>query len=45
MSLYEFNAASGGYLKAHGGEDESAISEQEASQLYAMLDRAPTVRH
>jgi hypothetical protein len=43
MSFWEFNAAVGGHVKAHGRQDEG-LSSQEAEALAAWID-APPVWH
>lgn len=38
MSLWEFNAAIGGIVKARGGEDGEGLSLEEAKELAELID-------
>jgi hypothetical protein len=42
MSLWQFNAATGGYAKANRSEDEQGISTDEAAALAAWIDERPS---
>lgn len=44
MSLWEFRAAVGGYVKANSSEDEGAITTAEAKALADLID-APALWH
>ncbi len=44
MSLWEFNAAIGGFLKANSTEDAAPLSTSEAAGIAAALD-APPIWH
>jgi hypothetical protein len=44
MSLWEFNAATGGYAKANRSEEEPALSGDEVSRLADWVDE-PAVWH
>ena len=41
MSLWEFQAAVGGWAKANSAEDTGAISREEAELLAESLDKPP----
>lgn len=38
MSLWEFRAATGGYLRAHAPEDQSALSATEEEALWSFME-------
>lgn len=44
MSVWEFSAVVGGYVKANSAEDEGAISTYQAKALAEMID-APPIWH
>jgi hypothetical protein len=44
MSLWEFNAVAGGYVKANSSPDEQGLSKDEAKRLADFID-APPVWH
>lgn len=41
MSVWEFQAAVGGYVKANSPEDETAITGSEAQELAKLVDEPP----
>lgn len=41
MSLWEFRAAVGGFVKANTSEAEAGLSTNEAAQLAAFIDEPP----
>lgn len=41
MSMWQFNAAIGGYAKANSADDDQAISKDEAKALAELIDEPP----
>jgi hypothetical protein len=41
MSIWEFGAAFGGYVKANSTEEKGAITSEEAKALAAFIDEPP----
>jgi hypothetical protein len=45
MSVWQFNAATGGVVKSRTPEDEQGLSSESAASMSALLDQVPQVLH